>query len=91
MTTHYLSLVLIEVPEHHEGTSYEHWFQAVSVHHASIKNGLLEVVFANGEIKVFNSDETDDILASADEIIQRALWRETPIPGSNIEPLFEEN
>ncbi len=90
MTQYYLSLVLVEVPKHHEKHPSGSWFHACSVHHASVKNGLLEVIFANGEVKVFNSDDTDDILASADEIIQRALWKEEPIPGSGIQPLFKE-
>ena len=53
MPRHYLSLVLVEVPKQVEGTPYAHWFHATSIHHASVKNGLLEVVFSDGTIKVF--------------------------------------
>ncbi|MDJ0843043.1 hypothetical protein [Crocosphaera sp.] len=91
MTTRYLALVLVEVPSHVEKTKYAGWFYAVSIEQASLRNGLLEVVFSNGDIKVFNQDETDDILTDCGEIINRALWQENPIPGSSIKPLINED
>ncbi|MDJ0600843.1 MAG: hypothetical protein QNJ37_18620 [Crocosphaera sp.] len=91
MSKHYLSLVLVEVPDHVEETPYAGWFYAISIEQASLKNGLLEVVFSDGTIKIFNEDESDDILADCSEIIQRVLWKENPIPGSTLDSLIKED
>ncbi len=90
MTRHYLSLVLVEVPDQVEGTKYGHWFRCVSVESLAIKNGLLEVIFSDGTIKVFNEDETNDILESCGETLSRALWGEDPIPGACFDNLTDE-
>ncbi|MDJ0509254.1 MAG: hypothetical protein QNJ64_08385 [Crocosphaera sp.] len=73
MTQHYLSLVLVEVPDHVEGTPYKHWFQCVGVDSLKIKNGLLEIVFFDGTIKVFNFDESEDILFNCPEYLHEYL------------------
>ena len=73
MTQHYLSLVLVEVPDHLDETPYKHWFRCVAIDSLRVKNGLLEVVFFDGTIKVFNSDETDDILFDTPEYLHEYL------------------
>ena len=91
MTTRYLLLVLVEVPDYVERTKYHHWFNCVSFESASVKNGLLKIVFSDGDIQVFNEDETDDIVSGFSEIIQRTIWKENPIPGSTLDNLFDED
>ena len=87
MTTHRLELVLVEVPSQVEGTTYVNWFNAISVQSVSRKDGLLEVIFSDGTIKVFNEDDSDDIIHGCSEILQRAIWKENPIPGALAEEL----
>ena len=73
MTTRYLSLVLVEVPDQEDDTKYRNWFQCVSVDSLSIKKGLLEIVFADGSVKVFNEEETDDIFYELPEYLHGYL------------------
>lgn len=91
MSKHYLSLVLVEVPDHVEETPYAAWFHATSIYAATVKDGLLEIVFTDGTIKVFNEDESEDIVDNCGEILQRAIWKENPIPGSTLDNLINEN
>ncbi|MDJ0582967.1 hypothetical protein [Crocosphaera sp.] len=91
MTKRYLSLVLVEVPDKGAGTMYHNWFDSVSVESASVKDGLLEIVFSNEEIRVFNGKETEDILSNISEILERTILTENPIPGSALDTLFDED
>ncbi len=90
MTRHYLSLVLVEVPDHVEGTPYAHWFHAVSIEQAKLKNGMLELVYCDGTVRVFNPEETDEILLECGELLNKFLWENDFKLNENSKNLFEE-
>lgn len=74
MSKYYLSLVLVEVPDHVKKTPYAAWFYAVSIEQAKIRDGLLELVYCDGTVKIFNSEETQEILLECGEVLNRFLW-----------------
>ncbi len=90
MTRHYLSLVLVEVPDQVEGTKYGHWFRCVSVESLAIKNGLLEVIFSDGAIKVFNENESDDIMSELPEYMHDYLNSDECIPNHEVRKSYLE-
>ncbi len=74
MTKRYLFLVLVEVPDYLQATPYVHWFYAVSVEQAKLRDGMLELVYCDGTIKVFNPEETEEILLDCGELLNKFLW-----------------
>ncbi len=73
MTKLYLSLVLIEVPDNTEDSLCFNWFNCVSVDRMRIKNKLLEIIYSDGTVKVFNEAESDQILQECGEVIYQCL------------------
>ena len=90
MSKHYLSLVLVEVPDHVQETKYAHWFRCVSVESVAIKNGLLEILFCDGTIKVFNEEETEDIFYELPEYLHDYLQSSGSIPNHELNKTYKE-
>ncbi|WP_107668215.1 hypothetical protein [Cyanothece sp. BG0011] len=74
MTKRYLSLVLVEIPDDVEDNPYVHWFNCVSISQAKLRDGMLELVYCDGTIKVFNTEETEEILEDCGELLNKFLW-----------------
>ncbi len=88
MTKRYLSLVLVEIPDHVKDNPYVHWFNCVSIEQAKLENGMLELVYCDGTIKVFNPEETEEILQDCGELLNRALWNHPYHSDSKINSIF---
>lgn len=91
MTQRYLSLVLVEVPDHIEGTKYAQWFNMVSIEHIKLFNGLLEIIFSDGTIKKFNQEESKEILIEGNELIHKAIWGKSYDVNAHFENLINED
>lgn len=88
MTQYYLSLVLVEVPDHVQDTKYSYWFRCVSVESLAVKNGLLEIIFSDGTIKVFNGSESDKIMSELPEYMHKYINSDECIPNHEIKKAY---
>lgn len=90
MKVTYLGLVIARQSTNPESNLDDKYIHLHTITDAQIVNGLLEIVETNGDIIRCNSSETKEVLENSVPFIKRALLGENPIPGSNIQPLFDE-
>lgn len=73
MTQRYLSLVLSEQSSQTKDSTNYYWSNIRSIHELRFFDGMVEITFLDGTIKVFNRDETTQMLDNSNDYIKDLL------------------
>ncbi len=68
-----LSLVLQEYPTEYLADSPYHWSNSRSIHSLKFFDGMVEITFSDGEIKVFNDEETNQMFDDCSPFLRDVL------------------
>ncbi len=73
MTVRYLSLALVEIPDGIKENPCRHWLNIKSIASLRFHQGMIEITYADGNIQVFNREDTNEILLESSQFLNEVL------------------